>query len=254
MSFVPATTSLREQIRNCRRSNSLFTRVLRSASDECRSEGGQLARWKRDRLGQRRRTHSRRRRKTQPWIHRRRSDCDVHAARRWRLERRHDPTTCALLRLQGSVPIAVPSIPAPRRNPRLPSIRAPRGRCPRSAGRASWANPSENGDARSSWTPGCVRPGENVLSVPYYRIRTDRPWFVQEQPHLDLEAPHHGTWRPCNETLQEQNRFHPDDGFFKHRVAEVSLEGPLSRTCSSRTKYAAMICPTGTVSSSRFAT
>lgn len=62
----------------------------------------------------------------------------------------------------------------------------------------------------------------NVLSVPYYRIRTDRPWFVQEQPHFDLDAASRnaGSLRK----LQERCHFHRQDGFFRHTVCEVPLK------------------------------
>ena len=90
----------------------------------------------------------------------------------------------------------------------------------------------------------------NVLSVPYYRIRTDRPWFVQEQPHLDPGAALQNV--AALQTLQAQVTFRPDEDFFKHRVAEVSLRR-LFRTFSLGTKYAAMMCPTGTASWSPFA-
>jgi hypothetical protein len=62
----------------------------------------------------------------------------------------------------------------------------------------------------------------NVLSVPYYRIRTDRAWFVQEQPHLDLDAASRNA--AVLRKVQEQNRFHPEDGFFNHTVCEVPLK------------------------------
>jgi hypothetical protein len=62
----------------------------------------------------------------------------------------------------------------------------------------------------------------NVLSVPYYRIRADRPWFVQEQPHLDLDAASRNA--TVLRMLQEQNQFRHEDGFFKHTVCEVALK------------------------------
>ncbi len=61
----------------------------------------------------------------------------------------------------------------------------------------------------------------NVLSVPYYRIRADRPWFVQEQPHVDLAAASRNGARL--RTLEEQNQFREEEDFFKHRVCEVAL-------------------------------
>jgi hypothetical protein len=62
----------------------------------------------------------------------------------------------------------------------------------------------------------------NVLSDPYYRIRADRPWFVQEQPHIDLEAAvrNAATLR----RVEERNQFRTEDGYFKHRVCEVTLK------------------------------
>jgi hypothetical protein len=62
----------------------------------------------------------------------------------------------------------------------------------------------------------------SVLSVPYYRIRTDRPWFVQEQPHIDLEAATRNA--ALIKKVEAQTTFGPDDDFFQHKVGEASLQ------------------------------
>jgi hypothetical protein len=62
----------------------------------------------------------------------------------------------------------------------------------------------------------------NVLSVPYYRIRADRPWFVQEQPHFDLEAVGRNATRLRR--LQEGHTFNREEGFFRHTVCELPLK------------------------------
>lgn len=61
----------------------------------------------------------------------------------------------------------------------------------------------------------------NVLADPYFRVKVDTPWFVQEEPHSDEEAA--GRNRTSLSTLREHVTFHPEKGFFEHLVAEIDL-------------------------------
>ncbi len=68
---------------------------------------------------------------------------------------------------------------------------------------------------------------KNVLSVPYYRIAADRPWFVQEQPHVDADAAARNATRL--RALEAPLSFETDpQAFFKHRFATTPL-APLFR-------------------------
>lgn len=67
----------------------------------------------------------------------------------------------------------------------------------------------------------------NVLSDPYYRIATDREWFVQERPHLDAAAAARNA--DILRELEAGLALEVDEEtFFKHRFATIAL-GPLFR-------------------------
>jgi hypothetical protein len=63
---------------------------------------------------------------------------------------------------------------------------------------------------------------KNVLSVPYYRISMDRPWFVQEQPHVDADAAARNAI--LLRELAGRMSFERDaEAFFKHEFATTPL-------------------------------
>jgi hypothetical protein len=62
---------------------------------------------------------------------------------------------------------------------------------------------------------------QNVLSDPYYRIRADRPWFVQEQPHVDPDAAARNS--SLLERLLAANPRSGDPRYYDHTVCELSL-------------------------------
>lgn len=61
----------------------------------------------------------------------------------------------------------------------------------------------------------------NVLADPYFRVKSDKPWFVQEQPHNDVEAIARN--RTLVAKLHKAASFRSEEGFFKHLVAEMDL-------------------------------
>lgn len=75
---------------------------------------------------------------------------------------------------------------------------------------------------RAFFLDASLRPTRrNVLADPYYRIRADRPWFVQEEPHLDLEAASRNA--QTLKKVEAQNTFLSDPDFFAHTVCETGL-------------------------------
>lgn len=61
----------------------------------------------------------------------------------------------------------------------------------------------------------------NVLADPYYRIRADRPWFVQEEPQIDEQAAARNAQKL--RALETQLPFQSDPDFFGHLTCETDL-------------------------------
>jgi hypothetical protein len=62
---------------------------------------------------------------------------------------------------------------------------------------------------------------QNVLFDPYYRIRADRPWFIQSQPHIDAEAAARNA--ELVRRVLAPLTFHAAPGYFENTVCLVSL-------------------------------
>lgn len=62
----------------------------------------------------------------------------------------------------------------------------------------------------------------NVLFDPYYRIRSDRPWFVQEQPHFDPDAANRNA--SMLRDVEKSTQFSAEEGYFRHSVCELPLK------------------------------
>jgi len=61
----------------------------------------------------------------------------------------------------------------------------------------------------------------NVLSDPLYKVTADKPWFLQRNPHIDVEAIARN--RELVKALAARTTFAAEDGFFKHTTAVVPL-------------------------------